>query len=92
MQLGCRMQGEEVTAHLHDGWAATDARPGDPVHLIAPIDRSDASGPHAHVSHRDGLLILHPDVLLSGEHPFACSTGTLACLKCAYCKGYMCLW
>ena len=47
---------------LHDCWSDTDARPGDTVNVIA--DAAEAG--RLHVSMGKGLLVLHPDVLLSG--------------------------
>lgn len=57
-QQGCI---EEVV--LHDCWADTDAQPGDTVNVIADA----AHAGQLHVGMGRGLLVLHPDVLLSGS-------------------------
>lgn len=56
-----------MVAHLQDGWAATAVEAGDPVHLLAPLLPGEHGGAHATLTHSHGLLILHPDILLSGE-------------------------
>ena len=62
------MQGAEVTAHLHACWAGSPVAPGDAVNLIAEVYRAEAGGGlHAVLDDSAGLLVLHPDVLLSGK-------------------------
>lgn len=58
-------QGMETVAHLSGCWADTPVRPGDGVNLIAP-GYMHGGARHAVVDDDSGLLILHPDVLLSG--------------------------
>ncbi len=61
--------------HLHDCWAEIDAHPGDVVNIIT--ETVDMTGNHAaqygsmhvlHVSMGKGLLVLHPDILISGGY------------------------
>ena len=54
-----------MTAHLEGGWAATPAAVGDAVNLVADVYDHDGAA-HAVVDDRAGLLVLHPDLLLSG--------------------------
>ena len=60
-----RAQGAEVVAHLEGSWAATPATVGDAVNLVADVYQHEGSS-HAVVDDRAGLLVLHPDLLLSG--------------------------
>ena len=60
-------QGREVVAHLQDGWSATPVKAGDTVHLLAPLTPGQGAAHHATLTHSDGLLIVHPDILLSGR-------------------------
>jgi hypothetical protein len=61
-------QGEEVVALLKPPWTEAHLQPGDTVNLMAPHGSCDASGRRrVELSHGQGLLVLHPDMLLSGE-------------------------
>lgn len=54
--------------HLSHPWCDTPVQVGDPVNVIDGVITSSSSGvPHVYLDHRQGLLVLHPDVLLSGE-------------------------
>ena len=52
-------------AHLHPPWSDLPYRPGDAVNLLAPLDLFEGHW-HALLTMEQGLLVLHPDVLLSG--------------------------
>ena len=52
-------------AHLGGCWVDTPVAPGDGVNLIAEV-YSHGGARHVVVDDGAGLLILHPDVLLSG--------------------------
>eukprot|EP00955_Chlamydomonas_euryale_P116554 366426-Chlamydomonas_euryale.AAC.18 len=60
---------QEVIAHLQDGWADTCVRAGDTVNVVGVEPRLDVHGGpmHMFLDSAQGLLVLHPDVLLSGE-------------------------
>jgi hypothetical protein len=58
-------QGQEVAAHLEGCWSGTPAAVGDAVTLVADVYQHDGAA-HAVVDDRAGLLVLHPDLLLSG--------------------------
>lgn len=69
-----------MVAHLRDGWAHSAVEVGDPVHLLAPLLPGERGGAHATVAHAGGLLIVHPDILLSGapvtgNHHLSTATG-----------------
>ncbi|KAK9824153.1 hypothetical protein WJX72_008129 [[Myrmecia] bisecta] len=57
--------GRQVWAHLQDGWQDTPVRSGDAVNLLAEIHEHE-DGAHAVCSYNQGLIVLHPDLLLSG--------------------------
>ena len=59
-----------MTAHLEGSWSATPAAVGDAVSLVTDVYQHDGAA-HAVVDDRAGLLVLHPDLLLSGSRPFA---------------------
>ena len=65
MSLALCVQGVETVAHLQGCWADTPVKPGDCVNLIAEGYTHQGTR-HAVVNDDSGLLILHPDVLLSG--------------------------
>ena len=60
------LQGREAVAHLHDSWAASPVEAGDLVHLLAPLLPGEHGSVHATLTQSAGLLIVHPDILLSG--------------------------
>ena len=60
------MQCVETIAHLHDCWVETPVAVGDSVNLIAQV-YSHEGVQHAVLDNDAGLLIIHPDVLLSGD-------------------------
>lgn len=62
---------QERWGHLHGGWQDTDVRPGDPVNIIMDAGSWQTAadgGMHATISDASGLVILHPDILVSGAH------------------------
>lgn len=67
-------------AHLHGCWADTPVRPGDAVNLLAEAYSAEG-GRHAVVDDDSGLLILHPDVLLSGAPPVPSAACHLRCIR-----------
>lgn len=58
-------QRREVFAHLRSPWSDLPYRVGDAVNLIAQLDLYDGQL-HCLLEGDSGLLVLHPDVLLSG--------------------------
>ena len=58
-------QGGEVTVHLEGSWSGTPAVVGNGVSLVADVYQHEGMA-HAVVDDRAGLLVLHPDLLLSG--------------------------
>jgi len=69
------MQGREVFAHLRMPWADLPYRVGDEVNLVARLDDFDGQL-HCLLDMENGMLVLHPDVLLSGE--MLCPRGRFA--------------
>ena len=66
-------QGQEVIGHLRDGWVDTIVSPGDSINVLDVVPEPwTPGGPlHVVVDMQRGLVVLHPDVLLSGEiRPF----------------------
>jgi hypothetical protein len=60
-------QGEVVVAHLGHPWCEAPLQPGTPLNLIADISRPPGGGEaECRLDHTQGLMVLHPDVLLSG--------------------------
>jgi hypothetical protein len=59
------LQGREVFAHLRPPWSDLPYRVGDAVNLVARLDVFDGQH-HCLLDMESGLLVLHPDVLLSG--------------------------
>jgi hypothetical protein len=59
------MQDRYVYAHLHTPWCDLPIRVGDPLNLLAPLDSFEGRL-HALLNLERGLLVLHPDLLLSG--------------------------
>jgi hypothetical protein len=59
-------QEEEVELHLLDGWAETAAVPGDHLNLLANVEFRSGRR-MAQVDFAAGLVVLHPDTLLSGQ-------------------------
>ena len=59
-------QGAETMAHLQDCWVDSPVVVGDSVNLIAEVYAHEGTR-HAVLDSNAGLLILHPDVLLSGD-------------------------
>eukprot|EP00775_Hariotina_reticulata_P014649 gene14649-14797_t len=58
----------ECVVHLSHPWCDTPVQVGDPVNVIDGVIDSSSSGvPHVYLDHRQGLLVLHPDVLLSAH-------------------------
>ncbi|BDA50405.1 probable DNA replication ATP-dependent helicase/nuclease DNA2 at C-terminar half [Coccomyxa sp. Obi] len=55
----------ELAVHLRDGWMGTPVQPGDTVHVLAHVDVAQGQA-HAVCDHAAGLLVVQPDVLLSG--------------------------
>ncbi|CAL8464813.1 g4348 [Coccomyxa elongata] len=55
----------ELAVQLRDGWMGTPVQPGDTVHVLAHVDVTEGQA-HAVCDHAAGLLVVQPDVLLSG--------------------------
>ncbi|XP_026406713.1 DNA replication ATP-dependent helicase/nuclease DNA2-like isoform X2 [Papaver somniferum] len=55
--------GEERTLHLHDEWFNSVVGPGDTVHVVGEFDNQGKCV----VDHSNNLLIVHPEILLSGS-------------------------
>ena len=65
-------QGQEVIGHFRDGWVETQVAPGDSLNIVGAVPEPwvGAGGweeLHLVVDANGGLVILHPDVLISGE-------------------------
>lgn len=58
-------QGFELVAYLEDMWVDMEVQPGDTVNAIGPVEVSGGTR-CMRVNARQGLIVLHPDVLLSG--------------------------
>ncbi|GFR43783.1 hypothetical protein Agub_g4899 [Astrephomene gubernaculifera] len=56
----------EVRVYLKDMWADQVVKPGDTVNIVGGRFVADPTCPSVEVSGNQGLLVLHPDVLLSG--------------------------
>ena len=66
-------QGQEAIGHLRDGWADTPVRPGDSLNIVGSVPEPWVPGGPLHLvaDMHKGLVILHPDVLLSGVRGFS---------------------
>ncbi len=64
----CASQGTELLVLLRDMWAEQEVRPGDSANVLGgkPVDAGEAC-PAVEINAEQGLFVLHPDVLLSGE-------------------------
>ena len=63
--------GEERYAHLFGGWVDTQASPGDVVNVILASEDwaySPDGSCHVNITDVSGLIILHPDLLISGAN------------------------
>jgi hypothetical protein len=68
------MQGSEVWVHLRHPWVDMPVRPGDVINLIAQVQPPGPDGRrHATCDCDQGLVILHPDILLSGMEVLVCT-------------------
>lgn len=71
------LQGQEVDLQLDDMWQDLEYQPGDTLNLLDPVWLDDTQtetrgaptvGPRrGRVCAQKGMIILHPDILLSGE-------------------------
>lgn len=75
-----------MIAHLSHPWTDAPLSEGTPVNLIAPMHQLAPAGTsavgapgavdgdvaHCYFDHSQGLLVVHPDVLLSGKGMFPC--------------------
>jgi hypothetical protein len=62
------LQGSEVWVHLSHPWCDCPIAVGDAANIIGGAAATDEAGrPMLYLSGSQGLLVLHPDVLLSGE-------------------------
>jgi hypothetical protein len=65
-----------VVVHLRHPWVDLPVRPGDSINLIAQME---GPGPDGRLSatcdSTQGLVILHPDILLSGKWGYSHSAG-----------------
>ncbi|KXZ52798.1 hypothetical protein GPECTOR_8g185 [Gonium pectorale] len=61
-------KGSEVRVYLRDMWADQAVRPGDTVNVVGGRVLADQVCEGVELSASEGLLILHPDVLLSGTN------------------------
>lgn len=66
LRLHSKYRGREVFAHLRSPWSDLPYRVGDAVNLLATLDCFDGQY-HCLLDMERGMLVLHPDVLLSGE-------------------------
>ena len=85
-----------VRVELHHDWADVDVQPGDTFHLLADITPQHGAVPcgieeaaenialRAVLTHQHGILVLHPDLLLSGT----AVADTATCLR----KGVLSEW
>ncbi|OVA14827.1 DNA replication factor Dna2 [Macleaya cordata] len=62
LRLLNEQSGEERALHLHDEWFYSVIAPGDTIHVIGKFDDRGKCV----VDHANNLLIVHPDILLSG--------------------------
>jgi hypothetical protein len=63
-----RLQGTEVWVHLSHPWCDCPIAVGDAANIIGGAAATDEAGRSLlYLSGSQGLLVLHPDVLLSGE-------------------------
>lgn len=71
-----------MIAHLQDGWAESAVQPGDSINIVGVTPVADAHGGYSRVvlDSSQGLLVLHPDVLLSGTS----ITGASHCVRQAW--------
>ncbi|GAB4823940.1 hypothetical protein N2152v2_010986 [Parachlorella kessleri] len=74
LRLFNKHKGREVFAHLRTPWADLPYRVGDEVNLVARLDDFDGQL-HCLLDMENGMLVLHPDVLLSGTR----ITGSNSC-------------
>ncbi len=61
------IQGRPVVVHLRDIWADLPAQPGDPVNLLCEVTEGADGQLHATCCSAHGMVVLHPDVLISGK-------------------------
>jgi hypothetical protein len=62
-------QGTEVWVHLSHPWSDCPIAVGDAANIIGGAAATDDAGKAVlYLSRSQGLLVLHPDVLLSGGH------------------------
>ncbi|GAX73855.1 hypothetical protein CEUSTIGMA_g1305.t1 [Chlamydomonas eustigma] len=80
LRLFNEYKGQELIAHLRDGWVDTPVKPGDSLNIVG--GKWEAAGTsnsgcvkHLIVDSSQGLVILHPDLLLSG-------TSIMAAMRC----------
>lgn len=68
------LQGVQVRVCLRDMWADQVVHPGDTVNVVGGRVLPSPTCTMLEVSATEGLLVLHPDVLLSGDpHPHDCT-------------------
>ena len=60
-----RFQGQLLIAHLQQLWVDTPVCVGDSVNVIGAVEVYNGDR-HIRLDSTQGLLVLHPDVLLSG--------------------------
>lgn len=54
--------------HLSHPWSDCPVAAGDAANVIGGVRSTDDSGrQHVYLDHKQGMIIMHPDVLLSGE-------------------------
>ena len=66
-------QNQEVIGHFRDGWVETRVAPGDSLNIVGAVPEPWAGTGgwgelHLVVDANRGLVILHPDVLISGAN------------------------
>ena len=62
------LQGGELWVHLSHPWCDCIVVAGDKANIMRGTRTVDAEGrQHAYLDHSNGVFVLHPDVLLSGE-------------------------
>lgn len=65
--------------HLSHPWSDCPVAAGDAANIIGGVRSTDESGrQHVYLDHKQGMIIMHPDVLLSGGH--FCTGGSLFAL------------